>query len=69
MLKEGTGLDQLDKACKILEPWEVLLDLGHFASYNYNYLLTSISEFRDMSEKVMARTLLQLSAHHTGYDD
>ena len=29
-------LDILDKASKIVEPWEILLDLGHYLSYNYN---------------------------------
>jgi hypothetical protein len=42
LIKEGTGLDNLDKASKMLEPWQVLLDLGHYASYNYNYLLIAL---------------------------
>lgn len=69
MMKEGTGLDYLDKANKVLEPWEVLLDLGHYATYNYNYLLNCLTDFKDINEKVMARTILHLSLNHTGYDD
>jgi Holliday junction resolvasome RuvABC ATP-dependent DNA helicase subunit len=53
----------------MLEPWQVLLDLGHFSSYNYNYLLKILEDFKDINEKTMARTLLNLSINHTGIDD
>lgn len=69
LIKEGTGLDNLDKSFKMLEPWSILLDLGHFSTYNYNYLLMTLSDFKDISEKTMARTLLHLAYNHTGYDD
>mmetsp|Transcript_9013 Transcript_9013/g.8415 ORF Transcript_9013/g.8415 Transcript_9013/m.8415 type:complete len:239 (+) Transcript_9013:48-764(+) len=69
MNKDGGGLNHLDKTSKVLEPWQILLDLGHFASYNYNYLLNSMQEFKEMNEKMMARILLNLSVNHTGYDD
>ena len=42
LIKEGTGLDNLDKASKMLEPWQLLLDLGHMSTYNYNYLVMSL---------------------------
>ena len=69
LFKEGTGLDNLDKAYKMLEPWQLLLDLGHFCSYNYSYLLMTLSDFKDINEKTMARTLLYLALNHTGTDD
>ena len=69
LFKEGTGLDNLDKAYRMLEPWQLLLDLGHFCSYNYNYLLMTLSDFKDINEKTMAKTLLHLAFNHTGTDD
>lgn len=66
LFKEGTGLDFLDKTSKMLEPWQILLDLGHMSSYNYNYLLLTLSEFKDINEKKMAKTLLQISIHNVG---
>jgi hypothetical protein len=69
LIKEGTGLDNLDKSHKMLEPWQLLLDLGHMSTYNYNYLLMALQEFRDINERVMVKTLLQLAVHNTGTDD
>lgn len=69
LFREGSGLDTLDKSYKVLEPWQILLDLGHFCTYNYNYLLKILEEFKDINEKTMAKTLLYLSLHHTGTDD
>ena len=45
------------------------MDLGHFSSYNYNQLLKSLEDFKDINENTMARTLLHLSLNHTGPDD
>lgn len=69
LLKEGMGLSHLDKSFKILEPWQVLLELGHYTSYNYNYLVKALEDFRDINEKTMARTLLILSINNTGQDE
>ena len=69
LFKEGNGIDNLDKSYKMLEPWQLLIDLGHFSSYNYNYLLKILEDFKDINEKTMARTLLNLSINHTGCDD
>lgn len=69
LFKEGNGIDNLDKSYKMLEPWQLLIDLGHFSSYNYNYLLKILEDFKDINEKTMARTLLHLSINHTGFDD
>lgn len=66
MLREGTGLDFLDKTFKVLKPWEVLLDIGPQATNDYNGVLMNIfSDFKDISEKTMAQTLLHLSLNHT----
>jgi len=35
LIRIGTGLDHLTLANKFLQPWEVLLDLGHYISFNY----------------------------------
>lgn len=53
----------------MLEPWQLLIELGHFSSYNYNYLLKILEDFKDINEKMMARTLLNLAINHTGQDD
>ncbi len=53
----------------MVEPWQVLVDIGHYVTYNYNYLLMTLSEFKDFNEFTMAKTLLNLALHHTGYDD
>lgn len=66
LLKEGMGLDHIDKSFKLLEPWQVLLELGYYTSYNYNYLVKALEDFRDINEKTMARTLLMLSLNNTG---
>ena len=69
LTREGNGIDNLDKSYKMLEPWQLLNDLGHFASYNYSYLLKILEDFKDINEKTMARTLINLSINHTGHDD
>ena len=45
------------------------MDLGHYSTYNYNYLLMALQDFKDINEKTMVKTLLYLSLHHTGTDD
>ena len=35
LIRTGSGLEHLVYANKFLEPWELLLDLGHFVSFNY----------------------------------
>jgi hypothetical protein len=69
LTKEGNGIDFLDKSYKMLEPWQLLIELGHFSSYNYNYLLKILEDFKDINEKMMARTLINLAINHTGQDD
>lgn len=69
LFRDGNGIDNLDKTFKIMEPWQLLIDLGHFSSYNYNQLLKALEDFKDINEKIMARTLLYLSFNHTGIED
>lgn len=69
LTKDGNGIDNLDKCYKMLEPWQLLIDLGHFCSYNLSYLLKILEDFKDINERTMARTLLHLSINHTGCDD
>lgn len=52
-----------------MEPWELLLDLGHFSSFNYQVLIMALQDFKDINEKTMANTILHLSINHTGHDD
>jgi hypothetical protein len=35
IIRNGSCLEHLSQTSRILEPWEVLLDLGHHVSYNY----------------------------------
>lgn len=69
LIKDGNGLDNLDKAFKILEPWQLLVDIGHYCTYNYGYLLKVLEDFKDINEMKMARTLLHLAYNHTGIED
>ena len=69
LIKDGVGLDNLDKSYRMLEPWQVLIDLGHYSTYNHTYLLKVLEEFKDMNELRMAKTLLYLSQNHSGTED
>ena len=62
-------MEHLEFAHKLLEPWEVLVDIGHNSSYMYDFLLKTLSEFKNIDEKTMAKTILMLSIHHQGKDD
>lgn len=66
IIRNGSGLEHLCLANKILEPWEVLLDLGHFVSYNYQQLIMALQDFKDINERTMASMILQLSLNNTG---
>lgn len=58
IMREGSGLEHLEFVNKVLQPWEVLIDIGHNSSYMYDYLLKTLTEFRGIDEKVMALTIL-----------
>ena len=42
----------------MLEPWQILLELGHYCTYNYNLLTMAVNDFQEVNEKIMARTLV-----------
>jgi hypothetical protein len=69
MIRLGSGLNHLTQAQKLLEPWEVLIDLGHYSSYNYQMLSMALQDFKDINEKQMAKMLLHLAIHYSGTDD
>lgn len=62
-------MEEFESSKSLVAPWEVLLDIGHNASYMYDFLIKVLSEHRPISEKQMAETLLQLSINHSGTDD
>jgi hypothetical protein len=66
IIRNGSGLEHLTWANKFLEPWEVLLDLGHFISFNYQQLIMALQDFKDINERTMANMMLHLSLHNTG---
>ena len=68
-LRDGCGLEHLEFAHQVLQPWELLIDIGHNSSYMYDYLIKVLSEFRDIDEQVMAQTILMLAINHQGKDD
>jgi len=37
-MMDGSGLEHLEFANKVLQPWELLLDIGHNSSYMYDFL-------------------------------
>ena len=65
-LREGGGLENLETVKSVLQPWEVLLDIGHNSTYMYDFLLKALSEFRSLDERTMAQTLLHLAYNNTG---
>lgn len=69
IIRPGSGLTHLLYCNKFLEPWEVLIDLGHYSAVNYQTLTLALQDFKDISEKAMANMLLHLSVHYCGQDD
>lgn len=69
LIRLGSGLNHLSQASKLLEPWEVLIDLGHYSSINYQMLSNALQDFKDINEKTMANMLLHLAVHYSGQDD
>lgn len=65
----GSGLHNLTQVNKLVEPWEVLIDLGHYSSFNYQILSLTLQDFKEMNERTMAQMLLHLSIHYSGQDD
>ena len=69
MIRIGSDFEHLMQASKIMQPWEVLLDLGHYSSFDYQVLNMALQDFKDINERTMANTILNLALHHTGKDD
>ena len=46
----------------------MLIDLGHYSSYDFQVLTMAMQDFKDINEKMMANTILNLAIHHTGND-
>jgi hypothetical protein len=68
LIRLGSGLSHLPQVNKMLDPWQVLIDLGHYSSYNYSMLTLALQDFKDITEKTMAYMLLHLSRHFSGTD-
>jgi hypothetical protein len=48
--REGGGLDEFLDIQNLLEPWEILLDLGHSYSHSFDSLMRALSEFKNLDE-------------------
>lgn len=42
VLREGCGLEDLEFVHKMIQPWEVLIDIGHSSSYMYDFLFKTL---------------------------
>lgn len=69
LLTEGGGLEDLEFACRILNPWEVLIDLGPHSTQSYDFLLKTLSEFKQVDELTMAKMLVQLAFNNDSKED
>ena len=38
MIKAGSDMDHLCTVSKFMQPWQVLLDLGHYSNFDYQVL-------------------------------
>jgi len=52
-----------------MEPWELMMDLGHFSSNNFQTFNMALGDFKDINEHTMAKTILMLALNHTGEKD
>lgn len=68
LIKVGSDFESLTNVGTFLQPWEVLLDLGHYSSFDYQVLSMALQDFKDINERVMANTILHLALNHTGQD-
>lgn len=69
LLVEGGGLEDLEFASKILNPWDALIDLGPHSTQSYDYLLKTLGEFKQMDELTMAKMLVQLAFNNESKED
>ena len=68
LIRNGSDFDSLSQVSKFMQPWEVLLDLGHYCSFDYQVLSMALQDFKDINERTMANTILHLALNHTGQD-
>ena len=52
-----------------MDPADLLLDLGHMTTYNYDELLYVLGEFKNITPEQMASTLIKLANNYQGIDD
>jgi hypothetical protein len=62
-------LESFSKAESTLDPADLLLDLGHMTTYDYDQLLAVLNEFKTINEQMMASTLIKLANHYQGQDN
>ena len=50
LTKPGSGFEHLEHVSSIMEPWELLLDLGHFSSNLFANINMALADFKDINE-------------------
>ena len=58
LIKTGSDFDSLTKVSNFMQPWEVLQDLGYYSNFDYQVLTMVLQDFKDISERTMANTIL-----------
>jgi hypothetical protein len=64
LIRIGSGLSHLCQVNRLIEPWEVLIDLGQSSSLNYQMLSMALQDFKEINEKTMANMLLHLAVYY-----
>ena len=55
------------RVSKLMQPWEMLMDLGHVSNNsNYQLLTMVLQDFKDINESTMANTILHLAINNSG---
>ena len=66
MLKVGSDFDRLSNVSTIMQPWEVLADLGYYSNFDYQVLTMVLQDFKSINERTMANTILHLALNNSG---
>ena len=69
LLKDSIGVDKLEKSNKMVDLWQTLVELGHYVSFNYNYLQQVFKDYLHLKEPELAKNLIMLSINYHGVDD
>ena len=64
LIKMGSDFDNLCKISRVLQPWEVICDLGYFSNFDYQALTMVLQDFKDINERTMANTILHLALNN-----